>query len=402
MQATRTPVAPTIADRSPSQTPGGFRRLLVAIDGFEQSDRALAEAIAMASTHNARITVIAVIPEPSAWAFAGVGYGTPLDPVAVDREVERAYQRILQAAVDRVPQEVSVTTVLKRGAAGPAIVDEARVGGYDLIVVGSRGRGELRSLLLGSVSHHVLHASRVPVLVVRARSEEHMIERPALPRPTGDPDQSSAWIAALRSEGPSHDEARQRLHELLLHAARFEVERRRASSPQSDDETLEDLAAQAAHDGLTAVLERLDEFRGASRFTTWASKFALLEAGVRLRRRAWRDRDVVRDADRPKPVRDLTAPPIEPAGYGELLATIHDHIASELSAHEARVLVLLAIDGVPIDVLAERLTTTRGDLYATLHDARHRLRAGLPDDTLAAAGCCPRRMNAGGASANGS
>ena len=55
---------------------------------------------------------------------------------------------------------------------------------------------------------------------------------------------------------------------------------------------MEDLATQAADDALMAILAKLDSFRGASRFTTWAYKFALLEAGVKARRRAWQDREI--------------------------------------------------------------------------------------------------------------
>jgi len=96
---------------------------------------------------------------------------------------------------------------------------------------------------------------------------------------------SSAWISALR-DPVERDRAIARLHELLLRAARFEVSRRRAALAHVRGEELDDLALQAADDALVAVLGKLDDYRGASRFTTWAYKFALLEAGVRLRRRA--------------------------------------------------------------------------------------------------------------------
>src|ERR671917_427026 len=97
-------------------------------------------------------------------------------------------------------------------------------------------------------------------------------------------------IDQLRAQDP---QAIAQLHELLLRAARFEVGRRRAALSAVRGEELDDVATQAADDALMAVLRKLDDFRGASRFTTWAYKFALLEAGVRLRRRAWPDREVV-------------------------------------------------------------------------------------------------------------
>ena len=103
---------------------------------------------------------------------------------------------------------------------------------------------------------------------------------------------SSAWISALRHP-VERDRAIARLHELLLRAARFEVSRRRAALSHVRGEELDDLALQAADDALVAVLGKLDDYRGASRFTTWAYKFALIEAGVRLRRRAWQEREVV-------------------------------------------------------------------------------------------------------------
>ena len=92
--------------------------------------------------------------------------------------------------------------------------------------------------------------------------------------------------------GPSRDEAIERLHALLLRGARFEVGRRQASLPHLRGGELDDIALEAADDALMSVLRRLDDFRGLSRFTTWAYKFALYEAAVKLRRRAWQEREV--------------------------------------------------------------------------------------------------------------
>ena len=141
-----------------------FQRLLVAFDGSAHAQRALTEAIDLAQTNSGTLTVISVAPAPSVWAMSG--YDVPIDVDRVSKELEREYQSMLDGAVRRIPADIPVTKILKQGAAGPEIAGEANAGHYDLVVMGSRGRGELRSLLLGSVSHRVLQASHVPVLVV--------------------------------------------------------------------------------------------------------------------------------------------------------------------------------------------------------------------------------------------
>jgi RNA polymerase sigma-70 factor (ECF subfamily) len=188
---------------------------------------------------------------------------------------------------------------------------------------------------------------------------------------------STAWVEALRRPGAEHDHAVARLHELLLRAARFEVSRRRAALSHVRGEELDDLALQAADDALVAVLAKLDDYRGASRFTTWAYKFALLEAGVRLRRRAWQEREVVLEPEVWPLMADAGQSPQGQAETNELMAAITDSIDSCLTEHQREVLVALALNGVPLDVLSDRLNTTRGALYKTLHDARRKLRAEL-------------------------
>jgi RNA polymerase sigma-70 factor, ECF subfamily len=189
--------------------------------------------------------------------------------------------------------------------------------------------------------------------------------------------QSSLLFARLRSEGAERDRAIAELRELLLRAARFEVGRRRAALPALRGGDHDDLAQQAADDALIAILRKLGEFRGESRFTTWAYKFALLEAGVRMRRRAWEGRELPLGAEEWGAIADAGATPAEDAETAELIGAIRDAISHELTVHQREVLVALALNGVPIDVLAERLSTSRGALYKTLHDARRKLRARL-------------------------
>jgi RNA polymerase sigma-70 factor (ECF subfamily) len=185
------------------------------------------------------------------------------------------------------------------------------------------------------------------------------------------------WVDALRAEGIEREDALAELHELLLRAARFELSRRQAALAHVRGEELDDLAVQAADDALVAVLAKLDTFRGASRFTTWAYKFALLEAGVRIRRRAWQGREVVLEPESWPAFADEGLSVERGREGAELLAALQRAVREKLSDHQRRVFTALALNEVPIDVLSERMETTRGALYKTLHDARRKLRAEL-------------------------
>ena len=209
-------------------------------------------------------------------------------------------------------------------------------------------------------------------------------ERPA---PVAAADQDSRdWLRGLRAAGAERDAAVSRLHALLLRAARFEVARRKPSLPHLRGNELDEIALEAADDALMSVLARLEDFRGASRFTTWAYKFALLEAAVKLRKRAWQGREVPLEPESWSLFTSAELGPEAELEQSELLRTIQRAIAEVLTPHQRRVLVALAVNGVPIDVLADRLGTTRGALYKTLHDARRKLRghlqaSGLPLDS---------------------
>jgi RNA polymerase sigma-70 factor (ECF subfamily) len=186
------------------------------------------------------------------------------------------------------------------------------------------------------------------------------------------------WVAALSGAGAVRDDAVARLHGLLLRGAHFELRRRRHSVAEVSAAELDDLAMQATADAMVAILGKLHTFRGDSRFTTWAYKFVLLEAGVKLRRRAWQGREVELD-EAAWPVAD-SGPSVEQrVEDAELLAAIRAAVQSELTPHQREVFVALALNGVPIDVLSERLGTTRGALYKTLHDARRKLRAAVAE-----------------------
>ncbi len=194
-------------------------------------------------------------------------------------------------------------------------------------------------------------------------------------------DDSRLWLARLRATGARREAAVTELHVLLLKAARFEVDRRSSSLPHLRGDDHEDLAQQSADDALLAVLRKLDDFRGESRFTTWAYKFALLEASVKVRRRAWQGREIPIAEEAWSALADGGAPAERRAEDGELFAALREEIERSLSPRQQEVLVAVTLNGVPIDVLAQRFETTRGALYKTLHDARRKLR-----DSLAARG----------------
>jgi nucleotide-binding universal stress UspA family protein len=145
-----------------------FRNILVAVDGSAHADRALGEAIDIARGSNARLTIITAVTEPRTGVTMALAAGAAagLGPALLGEA-----DRILRAAADRVPDDVSVTTILSEKPIRSAILERIREGNHDLVVMGSRGRGTVRSAVLGSVSHHVLHHSPVPVLIVHADPE---------------------------------------------------------------------------------------------------------------------------------------------------------------------------------------------------------------------------------------
>src|SRR3712207_6764900 len=165
--------------------------------------------------------------------------------------------------------------------------------------------------------------------------------------PLLDPE-SREWLRCLRGSGREHDEAVARLHGMLLGAARFECARRRPGLPYLRGNDLDDVANQAADDALVSILARLDTFRGASRFTTWAYKFALFEAAVKLRRRAWQGREIPLEPESWGLFSSAGIEPDESVEHGELIEVLQRAIAEILTPHQRRVLVALALNGVPI------------------------------------------------------
>ena len=189
--------------------------------------------------------------------------------------------------------------------------------------------------------------------------------------------ESAVWVTRLRASSEGREQAVRDLHALLLKAARFELGRRAAMLAAISAREREDLAHQSADDALMAVLRKLEDYRGESRFTTWAYKFALLEAAVKAHRRAWQEREVQLEETSWAMLESLGETPYQHAETRAIITALKDAVSAELSDHQRRVLVGIVLNDVPIDVLAERLGTTRGALYKTLHDARRKLRDAL-------------------------
>ena len=183
------------------------------------------------------------------------------------------------------------------------------------------------------------------------------------------------WPADLTGDDQAGQLAQRRLHDVLLRASRHQIWRLRDLLPGAGAGELEDLAQQAADDALVAVLHQLPSFEGRSRFTTWAYKFGVYHAGVAVRRQAWRNREVpVPDT---VPLVDTSPTPADLSEAAQLASAVRAAIESALTPHQRRVVLALLVEEVPIDVLADRLGTTRNALYKTLHDARRRLRTAL-------------------------
>jgi nucleotide-binding universal stress UspA family protein len=140
-----------------------FRNILVAVDGSPDADRALAQAIDLAESEHTHLTLMTAVAHIPASAYL-----TPaISALIADTQAEA--QAILRRALDRVPEDLPVTTILTDQPIRTALISQIKTGHHDLVAMGSRGRGAVRSALLGSVSHYVLNHSPVPVLIVHAQ-----------------------------------------------------------------------------------------------------------------------------------------------------------------------------------------------------------------------------------------
>jgi RNA polymerase sigma-70 factor, ECF subfamily len=182
---------------------------------------------------------------------------------------------------------------------------------------------------------------------------------------------------ALGGAGPMRERALVRLHGLLLRIARAELGRRAGRHPITGPE-LDDLANQSADDALLAVTAKLGQFRGESRFTTWAYKFVILEVSSKLGRHFWQHPGVVFDAaDWDRLPDRFGASPADHAEGRDLAAALRRSVEEELTDRQRRVFTAIVVHGVPLDALVARLGSSRGAIYKTMFDARRKLRAAL-------------------------
>jgi nucleotide-binding universal stress UspA family protein len=146
-----------------------FHNILVCVDGSAHADRALAEAIDIAEAQRSRLSLLTSQSAPAYWATTPLT-ASGMEPLSV--QYAREAEKSLRKAVDRIPTSVPVTTVLSPEPIRDALMEQIRTGKFDLVVLGSRGRGALTASLMGSVSHYALNHSRVPILVVHADKDD--------------------------------------------------------------------------------------------------------------------------------------------------------------------------------------------------------------------------------------
>lgn len=193
---------------------------------------------------------------------------------------------------------------------------------------------------------------------------------------------SRQWVECLHPTHPGREQAVARLHNVLRRAAVHELHRRRGQLPALAGPEFDDVAHQCADDALVNILGKLDDFKGLSRFTTWAYKFAIFEVSSKLARHAWHRYPPSRDDLEPGELPDgLLHRPSEDAERREQLFVLKGAVNNELTPRQRQVFVAIALNDVPIDALALELNSNRNAIYKNLFDARRKLR-----ECLAAAG----------------
>ena len=188
---------------------------------------------------------------------------------------------------------------------------------------------------------------------------------------------SRDWVARLRTGHPRRDETIGDLHLVLRRVAVHELSRRRHQLSSVAGPEFDDISQQAADDALVKVLDKLAEFEGRSRFTTWAYKFVMFEVSAKLARHAWQRQPPGNDEPALDQLPDRLAPrPEDRLDQAAQLEALTEAIA-QLTQRQREVFVAIALNDVPIDLVAAQLGTNRNAVYKNLFDARRSLRAKL-------------------------
>jgi len=187
------------------------------------------------------------------------------------------------------------------------------------------------------------------------------------------------WLSDLQQDGDSREAALGDLRAVIMNGLPYALSRWVSPS----EPRFEFLVEEVAQETLLRILDRLHTFEGRSQFTTWAHKIAIRIALSELRRKRWRDSSLDELADNeeaPAPeslMEDFSAGPETSVERADMLARVRRVIAEELTDRQREALLLLSVQGMPMDEAARKLKTNRNALYKLLHDARLRLKRRL-------------------------
>jgi len=193
------------------------------------------------------------------------------------------------------------------------------------------------------------------------------------------------WLHDLKASGASQETAIADLRDILLRAALYFFSRNLGDfGGMSRDEILQ-RAEDCAQDALIAVMQHLPDFRGDSKFSTWAYKFAINMALMAARRERWKgvSLDELAEADEGAFSEGLMQDkpdgisPEQSAMQAELSSIIREVIDHDLTDKQRQVLNLMVFGEVPMDEVVRHLGANRNTVYKLLHDARLKLKGGL-------------------------
>jgi RNA polymerase sigma-70 factor, ECF subfamily len=193
------------------------------------------------------------------------------------------------------------------------------------------------------------------------------------------------WLRELKPDGELQTAALSDLRAYLVRAALYALQRRRNAFQKLTSTGIEQLAEDCAQDAVSAILGHLDQFRGDSRFTTWAYKFAVNAALIAARRERWGrvpldqllgSSDLV---DQIGLASEALSDPQRRALQREILAAVRQAIEIHLTKRQRQALTAIVFEEIPLDELARHWASNRNALYKLLHDARRKLKAHLRD-----------------------